>query len=361
MMQIDAAQIHVGMLDKHNHMCHLAYLDGPILSLFCGGKQNWLYLWCDTDAMSKERWLLFPVARKPLVQYLEKKETLRTLVETAAAHLILDCTHQEAIADPQATRGGSRRLLWKVDGLSQLSAYLPSADSFFDESLAPDVSLARELSPTLFGVPIDGDWFVDDLNRFSNVYAQLYAFFYCTKPQFMLDIGNKVQRYLHAPWKGGYSRVNLFDALEKMVPSIHDLQIKQMRYASPGEIKIEALASVHGSIESTVLHYLRNEGPLRQAATSLNAFLGSANLKKTDLSSEDDSQLALSQAEVGFIKETAGAISTLLAIEPAMSDLASHAPNIIVFSKVLLALVGRVQRLAEFQHAGLLALGRDAE
>lgn len=357
----DATRLPLTQIDKHIHMCDLMYFEGPILSLFRDKKQNWLYLWCDTDASTKERWLLFPVSRADLISYLEKTSSLRTLVTNAKVRWLLDYSHSSH-ADGDRQQESSRntyRSLKQVKGVEAILPYLPSDDSFFDEDLAPDVSLTRELNPTQFDVPIDGDWFVHDLDRFSNVYSQLYAFFYCTKPQFITDIGQRVHRFLVSPWKGGYSRINLFEALQRMVPSIHDLKIKEMRYASPGEIKIEALASVGASITEAVTRYLASEKQVSESVRAINILLSSSKLKRADLSSQSDSQLPLIDGDKKVLKEHVQSISDALALQDEVAELSSHAPNMVVSAKVLLALVSRIQRLAEFEHTGLLNLERD--
>jgi hypothetical protein len=71
-------------------MSDLVYVDGPVLSLYRDAKENWLYLWCDTDNRTKERWLLFPVSRLNLISFLEKEKPLLSLVQEAKERWFLD-------------------------------------------------------------------------------------------------------------------------------------------------------------------------------------------------------------------------------------------------------------------------------
>jgi hypothetical protein len=235
---------------------------------------------------------------------------------------------------------------------------LPTANSFFDEELAPNISVARELSPTKYDVPIDGNWFIKDLDNFSNLYSQLYAFFYCTKPQFMTDIGNRVQRLLEAPWKGGFSRINLFDALQKNVPAVHDLKIHEMQYASPGDITIEALESVGDSVKNSVICYRKKVAEVTADVKSLNNVLSDRALRRVDLSKYSDLKLPLSDEDKNYIAEKTGSLASLLAIGSEFSDLASRSPNMVVSAKVLLAVASRIERMAHFEDTGLLDLER---
>lgn len=359
-----APRLNLTLLDKHVYMSDLVYVDGPILSLYRDAKDNWLYLWCDTDNKSKERWLLFPVSRADLISYLEKSTTLLELIQSAKKRWLLDYERLVQAHDDtksaEYTKSFSRELRESNDPVL-LSEYLPAEDSYFDEELAPNISVARELSPTKYNVPIDGNWFIKDLDNFSNVYSQLYAFFYCTKPQFITDIGNRVARLLGAPWTGGFSRVNLFDALQKNVPAIHDLKIHQMKYASPGDITIDALESVGASVTSTVIRYRRERTELVSIVKSLNIMLSDKALKRLDLSKYTDLKLPLTQQDKDYITEKTESLAQLLAIENEFSDLSSRSPNIVVSAKVLLSVVNRVERLADFAASGLLDLERSPQ
>lgn len=356
-----AERLNLSLLDKHVYMSDLVYVDGPVLSLYRDAKENWLYLWCDTDNKTKERWMLFPVSRSNLISFLERQKPLLTLVQEAKGRWFLDyskITLQPDQEKPAEHAKSFSRELRNADKVDFLKEYLPTQNSFFDEELAPNISVARELSPTIYNVPIDGDWFIKDLDNFSNVYSQLYAFFYCTKPQFMTDIGNRVQRLLEAPWKGGFSRINLFEALQKNVPAVHDLKIHQMKYASPGDITIEALESVGGSVKNAVICYRKKVAEVSADMKSLNTVLGDRALRRVDLSRYSDLKLPLSDDDKKYIVEKTWALAATLAIEAEFADLSSRSPNIVVSAKVLLAVASRIERMAHFEDSGLLDLER---
>jgi hypothetical protein len=356
-----APRLNLTVLDKHTYMSDLVNVEGPILALYRDAKENWMYLWCDTDNKTKERWLLFPVSRPDLISYLEQKKTLLQLIEAAKKRWLLDYARiAQSISDgktAEQNRSFSRELR-DANNWELLQNYLPSHDSYFDEELAPNISLAQELSPANYEIPIDGNWFIRDLDNFSNVYSQLYAFFYCTTPQFMTDLGTRVQRLLQAPWKGGFSRVNLFEALQRNVPAVHDLKINKIEYASPGDISIEALESVGTSVKNAVVKYCKNEADISAAVKSLNAVLSDRALRRVDLSKYSDIKLPLSDTDKDFIKDKMQTLADVLEINAEFNDLSSRSPNIVVSAKVLLAVVSRIERLADFEMAGLLDLER---
>ncbi|MBO2977505.1 hypothetical protein [Burkholderia pseudomallei] len=360
MRKIAAPRGSASLLDNHTYICDLLNVEGPVLSLLRDSQRNWLYLWCDTDGQRVQRWLAFPVSRAGLVAYLTKQVPLLPLVQQASQRLVIDAAFQDVFAEDGSHKGRTHHRSIKnvSDALDQIAEYLPTDDSYFDEELAPDISLAKEVNPTLFEVPIDGQWFLSDLDRFSRVYSQLYAFFYCTKPRFVKNLGGKVRRYLSAPWTGGYSRVNLFEALRGLIPSLHDLQIKKIQYASPGEIEIEALESVGDSISNAVKCYLQAEDSLTEAEKMINQLLGSKRLKRADLSSIRDDQLPLTKDNIDFLFEKKKEIGSALGIEEELALLNEYSPNIVVSMKVLIAMVTRIRRLAAFQSGGLLDLNR---
>lgn len=349
----------VTAIDSHRYICDLINLEGPVLSLFRDDKENWLYLWCDTDGERSHRWLIFPSSRELLVSYLRKESSLLDLVRSSTYRLILDGSFSTILSDDGLPKGRSLyRAIKKIDGLQEIECYLPASDSFFDEELTPDISLAREISPTAYDVPISGQWFFTDLDGFSKLYGQLYSFFYCTQPQFITNIGRRVQRYLEAPWRGGYSRVNLFDALEGMIPSLHDLKIKKMHYASPGEIRIEALQSVGISVSNVIKRYIECRDDLAVSQKLVNGFLISSRLRKQDLSMLGNEQLPVTAENIDFLQSKTQEIARTLGIEQELNTLNERSPNIIVSTKVLIAVLSRISRLSELQDAGLLDLNR---
>ncbi len=62
------------------HIVDLNYFEGPLLSLFESEYGDYyLYYWCDVDD-TYNCWLVFRVKKRSLIEYLERKLTLRDLV-----------------------------------------------------------------------------------------------------------------------------------------------------------------------------------------------------------------------------------------------------------------------------------------
>jgi hypothetical protein len=356
MKVITGKHVDADRLDRLSHIGDLINIEGPILSLLRDSRQNWLLFWCDTDGEQKQRYLLQPVARDELLRFLQKTISLRAVLKNNSPKYVLDVTGPGIVSLADLEKGPIRahRYLKRIIDASQLDEYMPTEDSFFDEELSPDLTATAEYVPTAFDVRIDGEWFVTDLHKFAGLYEQLYDFFYCTEAKFVRNIGATVRQYLGSPWKGGFSRINLFKALKDHVPALHDLRIRQISYASPGEITIEALRSIGSTIARTMGNYLANRDRLLEIERKLNTFLSEGNLKKKDLSKFSDETLRLSVENREFLYAAKQEVGELLECATSLESLIEHSPNVIVSTKVVVAFLSRVKRLSQFEYAGLV-------
>jgi hypothetical protein len=359
-IRLPANRVKVSSIDRHQFICDLVFIEGPLLSLFRDSRNSWFYLWCDTDGLGRDRWLVFQVSRRVFAEYLSGFISLRTAVFASRDLLCLEGDTRESL-DGEADEGRRSRQLWRVRP-SDIEEYLPSDQSLFDQSLSPDISLEEQLLPRRYPVAIGGDWFVGDLDRFSRAYSGLYGFFYCSKPRLVASIQSRLNRALRAPWEGGFSRVNLFDALAKAVPSFHDMQIRRIQYASPGSIEIEALESVGQDIQASVGWYLTNRPDIDEHAKIVNALLSACRFKRRNLSSVSDALLGISEESISAFKGRTREIAELLRLEQQIGVLIDESPNCVVAAKAALALLTHLRKLADFESAGMLNLtGRGAE
>lgn len=356
MNKLSGKHIAMAELDRQSYICDLVHFEGPLVSLFKGQHTSWIHLWCDTDGDATDRWLVFPVGRSSLVAYLQKSITLRYVFEAAELIIAVDKKAHIESGESSPTVYRHARIVEK----DLLEEYLPSDDSFFDESLTQDISLTRQLAPSLFDVPVDGSWFMPDLAKFSNSYTRLYAFFYCTAPRFVTNLQDRIRRYMHAPWQGGYSRINLFEAMNRQIPAVHEMKVASYQYASPGAIKIEALDSVGTSIRGAVLTYVASREKVVEAQKAIDSAIGTAKLRKRDLSKYSDAQLAESvTADVlTALQHRIDALAGALSLESEFAMLRSSAPNIVVAAKAILAFMKQITVIADFQSRGMLDLNK---
>jgi hypothetical protein len=88
-------------------------------------------------------------------------------------------------------------------------------------------------------VHIDGRWGIDDLRRFSDLVQDSYAFVFALSGLGGAKSKNAIQSlFRRYPWRGGFSSVNFFDDLYRLIPSPQRASITRIQYASPGTIDL---------------------------------------------------------------------------------------------------------------------------
>jgi hypothetical protein len=298
--------------------------------------------------------MVFPTSRGLLIEYLEKKASMLTLVNEAPTIWVLensDWVHADAIKDKQARK--ARRHL-KCVALDHLKEYLPTEDSFFDPTLTDDLDLNRDLLPSKFDLPIKGEWFNADFIYTLRRYERLYAFFYAARPRFVKPIELALSRLLRSPWMGGFSRYNLFEHLWRQIPGIHSLKVARAEYASPGEFQFEAIASIGDSIRDSTLLLIENREDVEVVCEGMRKVLKQAKLNKADLSKFTDSVIRLDDSQMKGLLDGCKLIADKLKVSEEFETLRTHSPNTVVYSKAVLSFVGQLDRFADLQRNGLL-------
>ena len=347
------------LLDEHNHVCDLINVQAAVLSLYSDGKRNWIYLWCDTDNSGTNRWMLFSASRKSLVEYLKGGTTLLKVLKKSAPYLILDKTRTAVETQPDGSRHIKyRRTLTSFTDLEQVERYLPTPESYFDPELTEDIELEQQLAPDLYEVPIRGVWFSEDFEALFRSYERVYALIYATKPRFVRTIGDRLGSLLRAPWTGGFSRVHMYSQLARHLPAIHTLKIDKLKFASPGEVKFEALEAVGDSIKEAVLKFVDHEEDIWHHVKAAKALLTRKKLNKSDLSDVNDAGTGLLRDELRFLKTECDQIADILGVKEEFETLRSYSPNVVVYCKAVNSFVKQLSRLAKFQQDAMLNLRR---
>jgi hypothetical protein len=357
MNRLGGQHVPVRFFDQHSYICDLIYFDGPLLSLYRAARQDWLYLWAENDGPDRERWLVFPVDRTSLVGYLRRDVSLRELFLSHNQVHVLGLRRAREVGQGAATTHRTGRRV----ALAEVIQYAPTEDSLFEEDLTPDISIARQIAPERFNVPIAGEWFLPDIGTFSRRYSRIYSFLYCTRPQFVSNLSTRVSRYLRQPWTGGYSRVNFFDALHQQIPSIHDMRVTGYDYHSPGDIEIEALSAVGRDVAAVALRYLADQQAIDDARDGIDDILGEARLRTEDLSQVSDRAIAATREQLQAIQNRIDDISNRLGLQREFELLGEMSPNTVVKGKVVLTLTKQLAELAGYQSLGLLDLARPPE
>jgi hypothetical protein len=354
-IRLSGESVSVRLVADHVHICDLISFEGPLLSLFSDGRVNWLYFWCDTNGSGTNRWMLFEIEREDLVGYLGCTMTLRSIIEKQKSHgwLLLDDKQQT-----QADKVDRHREMRRTTDEKFVGDYLPAVDSWFEPVLAPDIAVDRALKPETFAVPIQGDWFAQDLDRFARAYRMIYSFVYAMRPQFITTMERRLQQLLRAPWRGGYSRINMFQAFEQLVPALHALRIKSMVYNSPGDIKFEAMLDVGQAVASLTLQFERRMEEIVNPQKLIKDTLTGSKLNTRDVSKLSDSTVGLREDQLVALRERCAQIGSILGLCAEFAHLKQNSPNTIIYCKSVLAVLVQLEKLASFQEKALLDFGR---
>ena len=155
--------------------------------------------------------------------------------------------------------------------------------------------------PALYRLELDGEWGLLEFSGFGRQYVQSYALYHLLIAAERGDetSWHELRWALNAfPWRGGWSSVDFFDALVRIVPRTHLPRIRRIRYSSPGFIEItvglilgaHALKAVIGTYDKLHDAYRKT-----QKAAKENKLLG-IDVRRAELSLRQE-ELAAELAE----------------------------------------------------------------
>jgi hypothetical protein len=221
----------------------LIYFDGPLLSLYKKDDgQDYFVSWIDCDDY-KHRWAVFPVEREILRLYLKGEVTLRNVC-LEANNVVLFDTGKDA----------KRRNFVEVDSFPK--DYLPKKTSFLKPEISTEAAKKLVEDQAIdMSLGINGELYLEDLELIPKLYQQLYSFHYGVEHLDRPAVRDSVQRSMHN-WKGGFGAVNLFSGLKTVTPSIHRARLKELRYNSPGIIRLNLLPSLADKIKLAMQNIL---------------------------------------------------------------------------------------------------------
>lgn len=239
LVTLRGTQVDGRTLPKYTWNADLIYFDGPLLSLYKREDgQDVLFSWLDCDER-KNRWSVFPVHREQLREYLSGNITLRSICQEADPVLVFD------------TGMDSKRRNW-VSLAKYPDEYLPAANSFLKPEIStPEAKKLVEDVATDMILGLDGELYLEDLEVIPKLYQQLYSFHYGLEHLDRPAVRHTVQRTMKT-WKGGIGAVNLFGGLKTVTPSIHRARLRELRYNSPGKIRLNLLPVMAAKIKSAM-------------------------------------------------------------------------------------------------------------
>ena len=241
-LRVGGQPIKGSSLPTHTWNANLVEFEGPLISLYRSERgEDVLYVWLDCNA-SKNRWGIVPLSRDTLREYLERDITLRSVFERAETITLFDIGEDL-----------KRSRFQEVDWAVFPEQYRPKTDSYLLDIIATDAarSLATDKTDEFY-LGIDGeDLYVEDLSAIQKTFLQLYSFQYGLEYLDRDAVWDRVGGYA-GEWSGGLSSVWMFSGLNSVIPSIHRPRISELRYNSPGHIKLDLLPNLALEIQGSV-------------------------------------------------------------------------------------------------------------
>lgn len=240
LIKVPGESVKGSSLGKFYWNADLVNFEGPLLSLFkSDDDEDFLFVWLDCNN-TKNRWCMVAVNRDQLKYYLDGTMSLRSIMEEALELIVF------------SMNGAGHRSAFIRTNFTQLpEEYCPDKDSFLTEDIATSAAVAlRDDTPQDYYLGLDGDLYIDDIQRIPQLYKQLYSFHYGLEHLNRSVVRHKLVR-LMGSWGGGFSAVNLFTGLRSVIPVIHRPRLQELRYNSPGHIKLNLLPRMAKSIEKS--------------------------------------------------------------------------------------------------------------
>jgi hypothetical protein len=238
--------------------------------------------------------------------------------------------------------------------------WLPSA-GFFASLHTEPMDDAEKLGTQVMNIPINGRWDMQDLAQFSNKYTDAYAFLYATTREPVPEFKNAgsdffselFQRY---PWRGGYSSVSFYNDLYRAIAPKQRVRIREIHYASPGVIQVEASAMLEQHIRTIVLRVNEDWRVIKDAYRDL--YDGLSERKFLGLSRHE---IQPTKKDEIFAQQSALRLSSAIKFDGLQRVYSLCGKDWITAAKILLSFYRRIEELADFYDSGKAAFELTAD
>jgi len=253
-------------------------------------------------------------------------------------------------------RTGRRSELQRVQISDLPEAYIPTAESFLYDDIATES--ARELvgeHTEAHSLLLDKELYLEDITVIPKVVLQLYSFHYGLAYSYREAVRQKMSGMMEK-WRGGINAVNIFTGLRSVIPSVHRPRVLEIRYASPGEIKLDLLPSLFEDVCQAIDRIADDDAyrDLEAIYTEAYAYYRAEGLSGFD---EVGSQraAALTQAQAAVLQEFVDRFFEAMGWATHKADFDSLERDPLSKLRVLLAYYRRARQLRPLLRQGKLA------
>lgn len=226
------------------------------------------------------------------------------------------------------------------------SGWLPSPRFFatnHTEEFEQPLSVAG--SETLF---IDGAWGLQDFGKFHNYYSDIYYFTssaekFADEDAPVEERQDILEAFQDRPFKGGFSYVNLFDALAEKASRTERLNVQEVQYHSPGHVRIAGNTEAFESVKRLISNYLDNHQDIDRLYSEFHSSL--SKNKYLEMSAEDFKK---GDGAGRAMMRTATLLADAMQLENVSAIRKLVDGNPLAFAKVILSIERRLHQTAKF-------------
>lgn len=238
--------------------------------------------------------------------------------------------------------------------------FFPEAGFFFDDhtenlNYEKEDLLEPELHDENYVVNIDGNWELPEFSSFSEKMSTVYTFLHCIRQIEKIPEDKRSKKLTRLeetfedhPWKGGFSYVHFYNDLYGSIPANDRLAVDEIRYASPGFIKLDGNPTTFDDLNKSLISLRDNYKEITDKYRNLYYFLQSNKILSTVASEKPKDMSLLNKTIMDLTKDLSNSVSLY-----GLDDIYKYSgENWIVTSKIILSYFRRLKSLFEFYSEG---------
>lgn len=199
--------------------------------------------------------------------------------------------------------------------------------------------------PELYRLDIDGEWTLRDFHEFPYAYTQAYSFLYSLNIREVQDEERVWEVFNSYPWRGGYSAVNFYNQLYRIVPLDERPAIVSISYSSPGWIELSLALAVALSLRRIIHQLVESGRDIHRLYTEIHDEMHKRKLLRIEAKT---AELNLEREHLRFIEEATDVFTHALGLEN-VEQLHKYSPNRLRTLKILLSFFRRIRKLEEYE------------
>jgi hypothetical protein len=316
----------------------LVYMDEPLVVTLKSGATQLIATAIPSDS-DKAQFLAVTVTQRDWEDYLDGSVDLRYLYTYPTVRHLYNFNLYDVDRDGKV-------LMERFDAEEIPEGMLP-LPRFFSRSHTEEFSKTKTATD-VENLSIDGEWDMPEFGTFYNKYSDIY-YFVSAINAFSSGATPSPQRQMivdafrNKPFKGGFSYVHLYDDLAANRPREDRLRLDQIKYASPGYVKIYGKNTTFNITEQLIEDFLVNRTNIRKAYNNLHDYLSKNKyLRMSGGSYPKDDPTAR------YITDNATELASLMNMPERQSILGLVDRNALVFAKVILSFFRRLDDAAKF-------------